>query len=113
MKILHWVEYYYGGRLAVTWEELEDTRLYGLEGRDSDMLYQLIQSVRGVKAIIAIRQETEDNCTVGFRSLDEVDVGKIAESFGGGGHKQASGLSIKGTVKELKPVLIEAFKDSF
>lgn len=107
------VEYYYGGRLAVTWEELEDTRLYGLEGRDSDMLYQLIQSVRGVKAIIAIRQETEDNCTVGFRSLDEVDVGKIAESFGGGGHKQASGLSIKGTVKGLKPVLIEAFKDSF
>lgn len=107
------VEYYYGGRLAVTWEELEDTQLYGLEGRDSDMLYQLIQSIRGVKAIISIRQETEDNCTVGFRSLDDVDVGKIAESFGGGGHKQASGLSIRGTVRELKPVLIEAFKKSF
>lgn len=107
------IEYHYRGQLALTWEELEDTQQYGLEGRDSDMLYQLIQSVRGVRAIIAIRQETEENCTVGLRSLDEIDVSKIAEKFGGGGHKQASGLSIKGTIKTLKPILIDAFRDSF
>ena len=92
---------------------IEDTEKYGLEGRDSDMLYQLIQSIEGVEAIVIIRQETETNCTVGFRSRDKVDVRLIAESFGGGGHKQAAGLSVEGTIKELEPEIVKRFENSF
>ena len=60
------------------------------------MAYQLIQSIAGVKAICIVRQDTETHCSVGFRSLDTVDVSSIASSFGGGGHKQAAGLYIEG-----------------
>jgi phosphoesterase RecJ-like protein len=94
-------------------EEYGDTCRFGLEGRDSDSLYQLLQSVAGVEAIVIIRQETHENCTVGLRSHSWVDVGKIAVSFGGGGHINAAGFSAIGSIVELKQKLILAFKDIF
>lgn len=112
-RILSRLHFYYDNQLAVSYETIEDTEKYGLEGRDSDMLYQLIQSIEGVEAIVIIRQETETNCTVGFRSRDKVDVRLIAESFGGGGHKQAAGLSVEGTIKELEPEIVKRFENSF
>jgi phosphoesterase RecJ-like protein len=42
-----------------------------------------------------------------------VDVGSIAESFGGGGHKNASGCIIPGSIAELKPRVIKAFEGVF
>jgi len=104
---------YYGGTLMVSWETIEDTAEFGMEGRDSDSLYQLIQSISGVEAIVIVRQETEENCTVGFRSLDRVDVSVVASSFGGGGHKQASGLSLNGKIAELIPRFVAAFAPQF
>jgi len=103
----------FGGKLLLSAEEYEESCRFGLESRDSDSLYQLLQSVAGVEAIVLIRQETPEKCSVGFRSRDLVDVGNIAKSFGGGGHKNAAGLSIAGTVADLKPRIIKAFEKVF
>lgn len=112
-RILSRMTRYYDGKLVISHESMEDTKEYGLEGRDSDSLYQLIQSIRGVEAIVLVRQESEDTCSVGFRSLDRVDVSVVASQFGGGGHRQASGLSVRGTINELIPKFIEAFSPQF
>lgn len=42
-------------------------------------------------------KESEDGVKVSLRSKHIVDVSKIAEVYGGGGHVRASGISIKGT----------------
>lgn len=112
-RILSRMKLYYGGRLVVSFETLADTTEYGLEGRDSDSLYQLIQGIAGVEAIVIVRQETETNCSVGFRSLDRIDVSVVAASFGGGGHRQASGLSIPGLIDDLIPGFVAAFANQF
>lgn len=112
-RILSRLTRYYNGQMIVTWETLEDTKEFGLEGRDSDSLYQLIQGIAGVEVIVIVRQETPDNCTVGFRSVHRVDVSTVAQSFGGGGHKHASGLSIPGTIEELIPRFVAAFAPQF
>jgi phosphoesterase RecJ-like protein len=111
--VLNRAESFYDGKLIFSSEEYEETARFGLESRDSDSLYRLFQSVAGMEAIVIIRQETPENCTVGFRSRDWVDVGIIAKSFGGGGHKNAAGLSIRGTIAALKPLLIKAFENVF
>ena len=112
-RILSRMTRYYDGRLVVSSETIDDTREYGLEGRDSDSLYQLIQAIRGVEAIVIVRQESETTCSVGLRSLDRVDVSVVATAFGGGGHRQASGLNTPGTIEELIPRFVEAFKPQF
>jgi phosphoesterase RecJ-like protein len=103
----------FDGKLVFSSEEYEETCRYGYESRDSDILFQLFQSVDGVEAIVIIRQETPENCTIAFRSRSWVDVGSIAESFGGGGHMNASGCIIPGSIAELKPRVVKAFEKVF
>lgn len=104
---------YFDGKLIITYENLSDTEKYGENGHDSDALYQMLLSVQDVEAVVNIKQETEDNCTAGLRSKDEIDVSKIASVFGGGGHKNASGLSYKTTIKEFIPLLLKEFEKVF
>ncbi|MBR2462621.1 MAG: bifunctional oligoribonuclease/PAP phosphatase NrnA [Spirochaetaceae bacterium] len=101
---------YFDGKLIVTYETMEDTRRWGTEGRDSDSLYQLLLSCTSVEAVVFIRQETEQSCTMGLRSRDEVDVSAVATVFGGGGHKNASGGSTAGTIEELLPKILKEFE---
>ncbi|HZK19582.1 MAG TPA: bifunctional oligoribonuclease/PAP phosphatase NrnA [Treponemataceae bacterium] len=104
---------YFDGKLIITYETMEDTRKYAQEGRDSDALYSALLAIVGVEAVVFMRQETKESCTVGLRSRDTVDVSAIATSFGGGGHKNAAGLSTQDKLKTLKPKIIEKFSKVF
>ncbi len=108
-NLLNKAERYLDGRLVVTYESLEDTKKWGLEGRDSDALYQLMLSAKGVEAVAFLRQDTPTSCTGGFRSLDKIDVSQVAAKFGGGGHKNASGMSCNGRVETLIPQIVKEF----
>lgn len=107
--LLDKAERYLDGRLVVTYESLEDTKKYGLEGRDSDALYQLLLSAHGVEVAVFLRQDTPSTCTGGFRSQDKIDVSVVAAKFGGGGHKNASGMSCMGRVETLIPQVVKEF----
>lgn len=102
-------EQYLSGKLIITYETLEDTHKLGTEGRDSDALYQLLLSTKDVKAAVFLRQDTPSTCTGGFRSLDDVDVSLVASKFGGGGHKNASGMSCEGRIETLIPSIVKEF----
>ncbi|MDR1388541.1 MAG: bifunctional oligoribonuclease/PAP phosphatase NrnA [Treponema sp.] len=108
-RILSRTKAYHNGRLLVSYEALDDTREFGEESRDSDMLYQLLQSVAGVEAIALIRQESVEKCTLGLRSRDRVNVALIAKQFGGGGHYNAAGALVPGTIADLVEPLVDAF----
>lgn len=107
--MLNHAETYLDGKLIVTYETLEDTKKYGQEGRDSDALYSALLAVKNVEAVVFVRQETDSNCTAGFRSKDRVDVSSVAAKFGGGGHKNASGLSTQGKIETLIPAIVKEF----
>ena len=109
-RILGRAESFFNGKLIVSSEELEETRQFGPQGKDSDTLYQLIQSIEGVEAIVIIRQENPENCVVGLRSKDNVDVSAIARFFNGGGHKNAAGAVVPGTIAEIKKKILEIFQ---
>lgn len=107
--LLSRAERYLDGKLVITYETMSDTKQYGQEGRDSDALYQLLLSTEGVEAVVFLRQETENNCTGGFRSQDKIDVSQVAAKFGGGGHKNASGMSCEGKLETLIPQVVKEF----
>jgi phosphoesterase RecJ-like protein len=108
--VLARAEAHYDGKLIVSSEKYEETQELGAQGRDSDVLYQLLLAVKGVEAIAVIRQEKPDSCSLGLRSRDWVNVAEVARQFGGGGHKNASGAMINSVIAALKPRVIEAFK---
>ncbi len=112
-ELLARVEPHFDGRLLVSYMGLEDQQRFGLASRDSDMLYQLLLTVSGCESAMIIRQESQTDCTVGLRSLERIDVGSIAARFGGGGHRLAAGLSIRGHVEEVRDMLLGAFEPWF
>jgi len=112
-QILSGTESHFDGRLLISYETLENFTDYGFENRDSEILNQLLQSIEGVEAIVIIRQELADNCTVSLRSIDKIDVAQIAVSFGGGGHKNASGLTMQGSIPYIKQIMLESFSKFF
>lgn len=107
--LLSKAERYLNNRLVITYETLDDTKKYGQEGRDSDALYQLLLSAEGVEAVVFLRQDTVNTCTGGFRSQDKVDVSSVAAKFGGGGHKNAAGMSTEGRIETLIPSIVKEF----
>jgi phosphoesterase RecJ-like protein len=100
----------FDGAVITTYETFEDIQELGTESRDSDALYQTLQAVAGCRAVALVRQETRDECSVGLRSNDELDVGGIARSFGGGGHPKAAGFSSRGTVDQVTRLVMEALR---
>ena len=105
-------EDYYGGKLMVTWETLEDINEFGKESRDSDTLYQLLFSIKGSKTAVLLREEGNDEITCSLRSRKPIDVGTVAAEFGGGGHKLASGFSLQDTsLSNVKAQIINRFKE--
>ena len=100
---------YFDGKLIITYETPEDTQNFGQNGRDSDALYQILLAIEGVEAIVNIKQETPEQCTAGFRSIENIDVSVIAAHFGGGGHKNASGASYTSTIDEVIPLILHEF----
>jgi phosphoesterase RecJ-like protein len=109
--ILSRTESFFDGKLMISHETQEEFNTFGFEARDSDNLNKMLQAIDGVKAVVIIRQECAENCTVSLRSVDEIDVSRIAASFGGGGHKNASGLTMKGNISEVKQIMLNSFSE--
>ncbi|HTH13149.1 MAG TPA: bifunctional oligoribonuclease/PAP phosphatase NrnA [Spirochaetia bacterium] len=100
--ILSRTESLFGGKVMYSWESQGDRAAFGADNRESDVIYQTLQGVVGVELIVLLRQDTADSVTGGLRSRSFVDVGALAQKFGGGGHIRASGFSCSGTVPDVK-----------
>jgi phosphoesterase RecJ-like protein len=101
---------HFDGRLLLTYEVLADTADEGFIIRDSDALYQLLQTTRGAEVIVLVREEEPGECSVGLRSRPSVDVGVVAREFGGGGHAQAAGFSWSGLRTEIQDKILHHFE---
>lgn len=79
--------------------------MYDRTGTDAELTDGFInypRSVRGVDVAIFFRQLSETAYKVGFRSKGLVDVSRLAEGFGGGGHHNAAGCMVEGSIDEVR-----------
>ena len=107
-KVLETLTFLKGGKIAYIEiaPELYDHNV------DTDAFISYPRYVEGVEIALLFKQ-VEDNLTrVSFRSK-EIDVAKIALSFGGGGHKKAAGCSIYAPLKDAETVVLRAVEDLF
>ncbi len=84
--------------VSVTSEMMEQTQA-GPEDTDGFVNYP--RSVRGVEVAIFFRQVGEQAFKVGFRSKGKIDVGSLSREFGGGGHHNAAGAVVEGTLQQV------------
>jgi phosphoesterase RecJ-like protein len=70
----------------------EDFLNTGTRPSDAEDLVDILRSVSDVKVAVLVK-EIDNGLKVSLRSTGSVDVGHLAETFGGGGHAMAAGFS--------------------
>ncbi len=111
-RALDRAETYFDGRLIMTWDNWKDWRECGSD-RDADLLYQILMGIVDVEIAIIIREQNDGFCKIGLRANSYFDVSEIAQYFGGGGHRRASGCIINGDRHAAKEDLLKIIADRF
>jgi phosphoesterase RecJ-like protein len=79
------------GRLIYTWIEQTDFANCGAIPSDSEDLINILLSVDGSEAALILVEQKSGGFKISFRSRCQLDCARVAEQFGGGGHKKAAG----------------------
>ena len=66
------------------------------------------RSIASVKVAFLLREVGAGRVKVSLRAKGDVNVGKIAAAFGGGGHAKAAGCTIAGSLSEARDALLRA-----
>ena len=99
------------GRVIYSSINKEELKQFGVASRELEGIVEQLRLTRGVKCSFCIHEVNPTEYKVSFRSNGEVDVNKIAEKFGGGGHERAAGANLKGDMDAcIARILIEAGK---
>jgi phosphoesterase RecJ-like protein len=95
------------GRIAIVYVDHEMARTAGGTYEDTEGLVNLPLTVKEIEAVIFFKQERGDEYRISLRSKGNIDIGSIAKEFGGGGHRNAAGLTVTGRIEQLQKTLIE------
>ena len=93
------------GRVSMAYVTLDMYRQAGAKTSESDGINAALRDIKGVEVAVFLREMTEHEIKIGFRSKNYVDVSEICLRLGGGGHKHAAGCAVKKTMEETLPII--------
>ena len=95
------------GRLAVLY--MDDAMLHACNctNNDTEGLINLPLTAREIQAVVFFKVGPQAEVRVSMRSKYDVDVRQVAAAFGGGGHKNAAGFTIAGSLDQVRPKIVE------
>ncbi len=100
------------GRVAFTEVLNRDYQATGAIPQDTEDLVNFTRSVAGVQVGLFFMEQPAGGIKVSFRARDGVDVRKVAEKFGGGGHRLASGATLHTSIDDAKARVLQAVREA-
>jgi phosphoesterase RecJ-like protein len=94
------------GRLAVLYLDDQMLAATGSTNNDTEGLINLPLTAREIQAVVFFKTTDNGELRVSMRSKYDVDVRRVANQFSGGGHKNAAGFTVDGTLDEVRPGII-------
>jgi phosphoesterase RecJ-like protein len=98
----------HGGRVAYTEVRRGDYEATGATPQDTEDLINYARSIAGVEVALFFMEQPRGGVKVSFRSRERVNVAHIAEQFGGGGHRFASGTILDTSLEEARARVLQA-----
>jgi len=102
-------------RVASVYVDSEMYSRTGASREDSEGIVNIPRCIKGVEVAALFREESGgdgQSWKVSLRSKGDVDVAKIAEGFGGGGHRKAAGCTLKGSLEDVKKQMFGAIEEA-
>ena len=79
---------------------------------DNNGFVNIPLAAREVLAVVYTREVGDNKFRVSLRSKGDINVAKVAEKFGGGGHKNAAGCCVEGNWDEREWELVQAVTEA-
>ncbi|MEK6282088.1 MAG: bifunctional oligoribonuclease/PAP phosphatase NrnA [Acidobacteriota bacterium] len=100
------------GRVAFLRHSLEMQHTAAASDEDADGFVNYPLTVEEVEAVAMLKECEPGVYRTSLRSKGDVNVAKVAEKFGGGGHRNAAGCTLRGTWEEAEEKIIGLLQDA-
>ena len=80
---------------------------YGAKPKDLEGIVSQLRVTEGVEVAVFMYELAPNEFKISLRASGDVNVSKVAETFGGGGHVKAAGLNMSGSALEIVAQLME------
>lgn len=107
-KIYSYIELYSDNKFALVMFRRQDFIETGTTLDDTNAFPDLPLQLESVQFAILASEDDKGYFRVSFRSKGDISAKNVAETFGGGGHPNASGCKIFGSYEEVKQKLIDS-----
>jgi phosphoesterase RecJ-like protein len=107
-QVLETVKRDESGRVAWMRQSLEMEENSGAADGDNNGFVNIPLVAKEVDAVVYMREVQPGAYRVSLRSKGDLNVARIAEKFGGGGHKNAAGCRVTGDWNEKESEIVEA-----
>ncbi len=93
-QVLASLKFYEDDKIAVIQVTQQLFRATETTGVDTELFINFPRSLHTVKVAVFLKETSDNLVGVSMRSKGEVDVAKVAQSLGGGGHRNAAGFKL-------------------
>jgi len=111
-RCLPTLEVFMGGMAASVTVTLDMYAATNSNAELTDGFVNYPRSIRGVEVAIFFRQLEERKFKIGFRSKGKVNVAAFSAAMGGGGHHNAAGCTLDGTLEEVKATVYKVVEEN-
>ncbi len=91
----------------IIWSVLRNKDLARVGGKDyeTDAIASEMNSIRGVKIAVLFREKDSKTLKVSLRSKSDINIGRLAQEYKGGGHVDIAGCDIPNNRKSMMQIL--------
>lgn len=107
-EVLRGLERHPGGKIAWVTITQDMFRTTGTSPEDTEEMVNYPRSLKGVEVAVLFREVNSTQFKVSLRSQGRVNVANVAETFGGGGHRNAAGCTVKADLVTVKARVLGA-----
>ncbi len=106
--VLGTLELLAGGRLAVITCDRAMLEASGARPEDTENLINIPRAIEGVRVAAFFKAFADGAVRVSLRSRADIDVQAVARAFGGGGHRNAAGCTIQGSLPDARRAVLDS-----
>ena len=108
--VLDTAEYHFDDKCMIVTVTADMLKKTGCKGTQLEGITNISRSVDGVLAGVTIKQTDDDTYKISVRTYAPLNASQICVSLGGGGHKNAAAVILKGSLQEVKDKVLCAIK---
>jgi phosphoesterase RecJ-like protein len=97
--------------IAISYITAKDNIELKREGFITGELVDILGTLKQVEISVLLKQTEGKNYRISLRSSKKYNIAAFAEKFGGGGHKQAAGMSLVGSLSQVKRLLLKELEN--